>query len=92
MWVLLSLSNQTRNALQYSKIQADFVPTLIKRVTHTGIETVDGKYQELDIIICATGKEPKYCRHWTDYEVFEFQGLIPLSNLILKLSDGEGLI
>ena len=68
----------------------DFVSTLIKRVIPTGIETVDGNYQELDIIICATGKEPKYCRHWTDYVVFEFQGLIPPSNSTLISSDEEG--
>lgn len=36
--------------------QTDFVPTDIKRITKTGIETVDGKYQDLDVIICATGK------------------------------------
>ncbi|OCH86448.1 FAD/NAD-binding domain-containing protein [Obba rivulosa] len=33
----------------------DFVPTHIKQVTQTGIETVDGKHEEFDIIICATG-------------------------------------
>ncbi|OCH86933.1 FAD/NAD-P-binding domain-containing protein [Obba rivulosa] len=33
----------------------DFVTTHIKRVTRTGIETVDGKHEELDVIICATG-------------------------------------
>lgn len=70
----------------------DFISALIKRVTPTGIETVDGKCQELDIIICATGKEPIYCRHWTNYVVFESQGLIPLSNSISILSDEEGLI
>ncbi|KAF8203877.1 FAD/NAD-binding domain-containing protein [Pholiota molesta] len=32
-----------------------FNPTLIQRVTPTGIETVDGKFEELDIIVCATG-------------------------------------
>ena len=69
----------------------DFIPTLIKRVMPTGIETVDGKLQELDIIICATGKEPKYGRHWTDYVVFGSQGLIPLSNSISTSSDGEEL-
>ncbi|EMD35979.1 hypothetical protein CERSUDRAFT_115926 [Gelatoporia subvermispora B] len=33
----------------------DFVSTHIKRITPTGIETVDGKHEELDVIICATG-------------------------------------
>ncbi|KAL1943924.1 hypothetical protein VTO73DRAFT_3742 [Trametes versicolor] len=33
----------------------DFIPANIKRITDTGIETVDGKYQDLDVIICATG-------------------------------------
>ena len=35
--------------------QVEFAPTQIKRITDTGIETVDGKHQELDVIICATG-------------------------------------
>ncbi|KAF8807916.1 FAD/NAD(P)-binding domain-containing protein [Phlegmacium glaucopus] len=38
----------------------DFIPSLIKRVTPTGIETVDGKFEELDIIICATGFETSF--------------------------------
>ncbi|KAF8167543.1 FAD/NAD-binding domain-containing protein [Crassisporium funariophilum] len=29
----------------------DFIPSLIKRVTATGIETVDDKFQELDVIV-----------------------------------------
>ncbi|OCH84940.1 FAD/NAD-binding domain-containing protein [Obba rivulosa] len=33
----------------------DFVTTHIKRITPNGIETVDGKQEEYDIIICATG-------------------------------------
>ncbi|KXN90086.1 Putative sterigmatocystin biosynthesis monooxygenase stcW [Leucoagaricus sp. SymC.cos] len=33
----------------------DFVPTPIKRILAGGIETVDGKIQKLDVIICATG-------------------------------------
>ena len=33
----------------------EFIPTHVKRVTATGIETVDGKHEELDVIICATG-------------------------------------
>ncbi|KIM36369.1 hypothetical protein M413DRAFT_425056 [Hebeloma cylindrosporum] len=32
-----------------------FVPSLIKRVTPTGIETADGNFQKLDVIVCATG-------------------------------------
>ncbi|THU82650.1 FAD/NAD(P)-binding domain-containing protein [Dendrothele bispora CBS 962.96] len=35
----------------------DFVPDIIKRVTPKGIETVDGKHRELDVIICATGRD-----------------------------------
>lgn len=31
----------------------------IKRVTPSGIETVDGKHQELDVLICATGNESR---------------------------------
>lgn len=42
-------------------LQADFVPTDIKRITKTGIETVDGKYQDLDVIICATGEPIPAC-------------------------------
>ncbi|KAI0372040.1 FAD/NAD-P-binding domain-containing protein [Pilatotrama ljubarskyi] len=38
----------------------DFVPTPIKRVTERGIETEDGKFQELDVIICATGYDTSY--------------------------------
>ncbi|PPQ79898.1 hypothetical protein CVT25_002954 [Psilocybe cyanescens] len=37
-----------------------FVPSIIKGVTSKGIETVDGQFQELDIIICATGFETSY--------------------------------
>ncbi|KAF9469634.1 FAD/NAD-binding domain-containing protein [Collybia nuda] len=33
----------------------DFVSSGIKRITETGIETVDGEHREFDIIICATG-------------------------------------
>lgn len=35
--------------------QVDYIPTPIKRITETGIETVDGQHQEVDVIICATG-------------------------------------
>ncbi|KAF5385387.1 hypothetical protein D9615_001078 [Tricholomella constricta] len=38
----------------------DFVPTHISKVTPTGIETVDGKHQDLDIIICATGFDTSF--------------------------------
>ncbi|THG96305.1 hypothetical protein EW026_g5500 [Hermanssonia centrifuga] len=38
----------------------DFIPTNIKRVTETGIETVDGKHQDLDVIICATGYDTSF--------------------------------
>ncbi|KAI0344764.1 FAD/NAD-binding domain-containing protein [Trametopsis cervina] len=38
----------------------EFIPTHIKRVTATGIETVDGKHQELDVLICATGFDTSY--------------------------------
>ncbi|OBZ65862.1 putative sterigmatocystin biosynthesis monooxygenase stcW [Grifola frondosa] len=33
----------------------EFIPTHIKRITSDGIETVDGKHEDLDVIICATG-------------------------------------
>lgn len=33
----------------------EFVPTKIKRFTPGGIETIDGKEREVDIVICATG-------------------------------------
>ncbi|KAJ3989070.1 FAD/NAD-binding domain-containing protein [Lentinula detonsa] len=38
----------------------DFVPENIKRVTPTGIETVDGKHREMDVIVCATGFDTSY--------------------------------
>ncbi|EMD35687.1 hypothetical protein CERSUDRAFT_116421 [Gelatoporia subvermispora B] len=37
------------------KDHVSFVSTQIKRITSSGIETVDGKHEEFDIIICATG-------------------------------------
>lgn len=40
--------------------QVEFVPEDIKRVTPTGIETVDGKNREFDIIVCATGMFDQY--------------------------------
>ncbi|KAG9222257.1 hypothetical protein CCMSSC00406_0006554 [Pleurotus cornucopiae] len=38
----------------------DFVPSLIKRVTPEGIETVDGDHKALDVIVCATGFDTSY--------------------------------
>ncbi|KAJ7724253.1 FAD/NAD-binding domain-containing protein [Mycena metata] len=38
----------------------DFIPTEIKQITPTGIETVDGKFNELDVIVCATGFDTSY--------------------------------
>ncbi|KAJ3480196.1 hypothetical protein NLI96_g8512 [Meripilus lineatus] len=38
----------------------DFVNVGIKRVMEGGIETVDGKVQELDVIVCATGYDTTF--------------------------------
>jgi len=38
----------------------DFVSDDINRITETGIETVDGKHREFDIIVCATGYDTTY--------------------------------
>ncbi|KAI0688653.1 FAD/NAD-binding domain-containing protein [Cytidiella melzeri] len=38
----------------------EFVPAHIKRVTPTGIETADGKHQDLDVLMCATGYDASY--------------------------------
>ncbi|RDB29291.1 putative sterigmatocystin biosynthesis monooxygenase stcW [Hypsizygus marmoreus] len=38
----------------------DFVPTHIQKVTPTGIQTVDGKHQDLDVIVCATGFDTSF--------------------------------
>lgn len=35
--------------------QVDFISAHIKCITPTGIETIDGKHEEFDIIVCATG-------------------------------------
>lgn len=35
--------------------EVDFVPSPIKAITPTGIETEDGDHKELDVIVCATG-------------------------------------
>ncbi|KAH9486428.1 Putative sterigmatocystin biosynthesis monooxygenase stcW [Psilocybe cubensis] len=37
-----------------------FVPSLIKNATPEGIVTVDGKFEKLDIIVCATGFETSF--------------------------------
>lgn len=34
--------------------------TPIKRITRSGIETVDGEHEEMDIIICATGYDTTF--------------------------------
>ncbi|KAJ7657984.1 FAD/NAD-binding domain-containing protein [Mycena rosella] len=38
----------------------EFNPTEIKQILPTGIETTDGKIDELDIIVCATGFDTSY--------------------------------
>ncbi|KAJ7459066.1 FAD/NAD-binding domain-containing protein [Mycena galericulata] len=38
----------------------DFITTEIKQVLPTGIETIDGKIDELDVIVCATGFDTSY--------------------------------
>ncbi|KAG9314939.1 hypothetical protein JVU11DRAFT_4047 [Chiua virens] len=38
----------------------DFTPKDIRRVTATGIETMDGQHYDLDIIVCATGYDTSY--------------------------------
>ncbi|GBE88396.1 Putative sterigmatocystin biosynthesis monooxygenase [Sparassis crispa] len=43
-----------------SQDNVDFVTTHIKQITPTGIETVDGKHDDLDIIICATGYDTSF--------------------------------
>ncbi|EPQ56351.1 FAD/NAD P-binding domain-containing protein [Gloeophyllum trabeum ATCC 11539] len=37
-----------------------FEPTHIRRITETGIELVDGKHHDLDIIVCATGFDTSF--------------------------------
>ncbi|KAF8913205.1 hypothetical protein CPB84DRAFT_1670651 [Gymnopilus junonius] len=51
----------------------DFIPSQIKRVTATGIETVDGKSQNLDIIVCATGFDTSYT---LDFDIIGRKGVI----------------
>ncbi|PPQ64327.1 hypothetical protein CVT26_002210 [Gymnopilus dilepis] len=50
----------------------DFVPSHIKRVTATGIETVDGGVQDLDIIVCATGFDTSYI---LDFDIIGRKGV-----------------
>lgn len=38
----------------------DVVPTHIKRITPTGIETDDGKTYDLDVLVCATGFDTSF--------------------------------
>ena len=38
----------------------DFVNTPIKRITERGIESVDGAYQDLDVMFCATGYDTPF--------------------------------
>ncbi|KAJ7665459.1 FAD/NAD-binding domain-containing protein [Mycena polygramma] len=42
------------------KDNVEFIPTEIKQILPTGIETVDGKVNELDVIVCATGFDTSY--------------------------------
>ena len=39
-------------------MQVDFNSTPIKRFTEKGIETVDGKHEDFDVVFCATGMWP----------------------------------
>ncbi|KIP12732.1 hypothetical protein PHLGIDRAFT_123818 [Phlebiopsis gigantea 11061_1 CR5-6] len=38
----------------------DFITTHIKRITETGIETIDGQHHEVDVIVCATGYDTTF--------------------------------
>ena len=40
------------------EMQVDFNSTPIKRFTEKGIETVDGKHEDFDVVFCATGMWP----------------------------------
>ncbi|KAM5341974.1 hypothetical protein ACJ41O_015005 [Fusarium nematophilum] len=42
----------------------DFISTRIKKVHPTGIETTDGEFREVDMIICATGFDGIYKQHF----------------------------
>ncbi|ETW86437.1 hypothetical protein HETIRDRAFT_377052 [Heterobasidion irregulare TC 32-1] len=37
-----------------------FETTHIKRVTHNGVELIDGRHHKLDVLVCATGFETSY--------------------------------
>ena len=37
-------------------MQVEFNSTPIKRFTEKGIETVDGKHEDFDVVFCATGR------------------------------------
>ena len=39
-------------------MQVEFNSTPIKRFTEKGIETVDGKHEDFDLVFCATGMRP----------------------------------
>lgn len=41
--------------ISWSSTKVDYIPSQIKRITATGIETEDGQHIDLDVIICATG-------------------------------------
>ena len=41
-------------------IQVHFETTHIKRVTHNGVELVDGRHHKLDVLVCATGFDTSY--------------------------------
>ncbi len=53
-------SNGVHVALTLHVIQVDFVSSPIKKFTATGIETEDGKTQDLDLVFCATGTPPSH--------------------------------
>ncbi|KAG6883310.1 hypothetical protein C0993_006878, partial [Termitomyces sp. T159_Od127] len=50
-----SLKLTGSNERRLDALQVDFIPTPIKRITPTGIETEDGKHEDVDILVCATG-------------------------------------
>lgn len=49
-------------ALQEPNCRPNWSP--IKRVTASGIETADGKTEEFDLIVCATGFNTKWIPEW----------------------------
>ncbi|KAF9011133.1 hypothetical protein BDQ17DRAFT_1387598 [Cyathus striatus] len=50
----------------------DFIPSRIRKVTPEGIETNDGKFQEFDVIVCATGYDTSY---HLDFDVIGKDGI-----------------